>query len=517
MRQYPLTVSLRSLIPLGNLVAEVVLADESRQLVRLENGDYQGVFPAQPVWLKLTARPAEQGVTGTPLTNPPEPTAVQGIEELYEGNGAAIPASGTLALKLVWGLHCHQVITLTRPEDLNAALQSEEKTRDSVRFGTHEHIACAEFVGRDDNGETLVVNGDEAGFDAETRFEFSGQSLLFGEITALAGDYYAHLDADAARHFNWAWPVPSEGIEFLAGDYRTPTLADDDPEVAQHILTAVYEAKDQDTLDDKSNMVRLGVLTRYPLKRYLALASQNFCHFANQFADGTVDDANNTALQLYRAYHARALKEAAAAGAAGNRKGLHLALVTDAFGCHFLTDLFATGHMRTPRAILSQRYGVIKGALGASHDMHCEDNNSGLWLTFRPQPGQATPAQGPRTVWKGFGDNHLKSREAEAHFRLVRRAVARSAAEVFKRFHGQKVALGDQAEALIPLALAAGQGPRSGDILPNGDPAPVGQRNGYPLYVWLASSKIVARRVGKVDQNLYVNHDKPDEDVFIRF
>lgn len=517
MSQYPLTVSLRSLVPLGNLVAEVVLADESRQLVLLENGDYQGVFPAQPVWLKLTARPAAQGAAGTPLGSPPEPTAVRGIEDLYEANGAAIPQSGVLALTLVWGLHCHQVITLSRPEDLDAALHAEEKTRDAVRFGTHEHIACAEFVGRDDDGESLVVNGDAANFDAETQFEFRGQKLLFGEITALAGDYYAHLDADAAQRFSWAWPVPSEGIEALAGDYRAPTLADDDPEVARHILDAVYEARDQDTLDQKSNMARLGVLTRYPLRRYLALASQNFCHFANQFADGTVDDASNAALQLYRAYHARALKEAAAAGAAGNRSGLLQALVTDAFGCHFLTDLFATGHMRTPRAILSQRYGVIKGALGASHDMHCEDNNEGLWLTFRPLPGQSAAVQGPRTVWKGFGDNHLRSREAAAHFRLVRKAVARSAAEVFKRFHGQQVAPSAQAEALIPVALAAGQGPRSGDILPDGELAPQGQRNGYPLYVWLATSKIVARRIGKSDQNLYVNHDKPSEDVFIRF
>ena len=83
--------------------------------------------------------------------------------------------------------------------------------------------------------------------------------------------------------------------------------------------------------------------TTYSVRRYLALASQNFCHFA---ATANPHDDGPDALRLYREYHARAMREAARAA---SNAGFRRALVTDAFGCHFLTDLFASGHMRVPR------------------------------------------------------------------------------------------------------------------------------------------------------------------------
>jgi hypothetical protein len=56
------------------------------------------------------------------------------------------------------------------------------------------------------------------------------------------------------------------------------------------------------------------------------------------------------ALSAYAACHAVALELAATAN--GSEKGLNEAYIAEAFGLHFLTDSFSSGHMRAPRRAL---------------------------------------------------------------------------------------------------------------------------------------------------------------------
>lgn len=496
-----LSVSLHAPLRLGNLVACVTLEDGQSVHVLLVEGAFFGEVPAKPVHLQLTTLPEhDANVAGTGQAMLPSSSAAVSfaIEDLYE-KGTAVPVSGQLALSLFWGVHCHRELSLlAQPSDGRSGA-----TAQSLRFGSFEHMVAAERVGLGDDGLPLAFRGIQASFDRETFLLVGGKKLTFGEIVALAGDYYAHFDAQAAQEFAWAWPDPVELTGLLDTEYRRPTLVDDEPQTVTDILQAVDATKQggQAELDKKSTMVDLALSTSYPLRRYLALASQNHCHFASQPWNGQIDDRENAALRLYIAYHNRAMRQAETSGANKDVDGFFHALSVDAFGCHFLSDLFATGHIRTPRRILGEKYGVAKGALGMSHEMHCEDNKLGMWLTTRSNTS-------PRMVWRGYGDDQLLKPQAANHLWIVQRAVARSAAEVFAAYCGERIPAESSAMALIPVPLPAGQTPQPGDVLPDGSPAPQTDPNSYPLFCWLSESQFVARRTGRPSANEYVNQDK---------
>lgn len=496
------SVSIRAPLQLGNLVALVTLADGQSVRILLTDGAFCGELPAQPLHFQLTTLPEHEAeiVGAQQAGKPPTGSFVTyALEDLYE-TGVAIPRTGLLALSLFWGVHCHREFALLASGQTK---RSGDGGAETLRFGSFEHIVCAERIGLGDDGLPLEFRGVRASFDHETFLPVGKKNLTFGEIIALAGDYYAHLDADAAQEFAWAWPDPVELTGVLDAEYRTATLVDDDPQTTTDILHAVESTKQggQAELDQKSTMIELALSSSYPLRRYLALASQNHCHFASQPWNGDIDDRENAALRLYVGYHNRALRQATAAGGRRDVDGFFQALIVDAFGCHFLSDLFATGHIRTPRRILGAKYGVTKGALGMSHEMHCEDNKSGLWLTTR-MSGL------PRMVWRGYGDDQLLKPHAANHLWIVQRAVARSVAEVFAAYCGERLSTESTAMALIPVPLPAGQTPSPGDVLPDGSPAPQTDPNTYPLYCWLSDRQWVARRTGGPSVNQYVNHDE---------
>ena len=100
--------------------------------------------------------------------------------------------------------------------------------------------------------------------------------------------------------------------------------------------------------------------------RYLKLAMENYDHF--------VPNAKIT----YLTGHQVALKQAQKAHQTGLREDLELAYAMDAFACHFLSDHFAAGHIRTPRMQLAKQVSpALLGALLAIF-MHNEENNQGV-------------------------------------------------------------------------------------------------------------------------------------------
>jgi hypothetical protein len=116
---------------------------------------------------------------------------------------------------------------------------------------------------------------------------------------------------------------------------------------------------------------------------YLDLALKNRTHFSPL----------NWA--TFEGYHRRALEAIGRGMARPRRVNVRHPIPADAialtaFGCHFLTDAFASGHMRTPVAQLGAR-----GAL-ASKMMHDLDNGYGLLVEN---------SRGQR--WRAFGDEYL--------------------------------------------------------------------------------------------------------------
>ncbi len=501
------SVVLSSSLPIDDMVAELTLASGERRFIVLRVGRYKGQLPAAVVHLQLAAQPAPAGERELHKASPNElaEEAVRGpilsIEELFE-NGTKIEGN-LLEGQLTWGLHCHTRVTISPPPPSEEAPTSDESSRGGLRFGSFEHITCADEIGFDAKGKTLSFSGRRAPFKRDTKLTVGPHSLTFGEIVALAGDYYAHLDKQAAQEFKDAWPDPTGAVRVLAGDYREPVLREDAAEVVADILKTTYRDKNasQSKLSEVKTLAKDGLFGRYPVRRYLALASQNFCHFASQPATGALDDEANEALRWYRAYHERALAQASRAHAEQREELLFDALVIDAFASHFLTDQFATGHMRVPRRTLGERYGIFRGAQGMAHEMHCEDNKLGLWLTTRLP-------QSPRVVWRGYGDTMLFVDEAKLHFKQIKEAVRRSVSEIFARACGVATDASEAAEAMIPMALRAGAAPTVDDVFPSAEAGqPEGSPNHFPKYSWVKDKEMVARRIGPPEQNSYVDQD----------
>ena len=509
-----LEVRIHAPFALGDEVAQVDLEDGSQRVFVLRDGAFDGDLPGRAERLRLLEGPAPEGeeqlVFGAgdrsaaePEGQPPESeeeVCLVEVDQLYGAAGIQVPEDGRLAVQLVWGGTCRTDPRGDQPE--------------GRRFGTREHFACARYVGRDRTGphdRALSLGGIDAPFDHQTLLPVGNHELRFGQLIGLGGDFFAHLDRTAVHAFPDAWPELKGLAGWLAGDYRDASLADESAEDLAQLLAIVAGEEGEVRPAEAFARKAFGSLAgHFPARRYLALASQNHCHFACPRPGNA--DGDNRALAVYRQYHARALSEALIAGGHGaqpgpadRRRALLRALSVEAFGCHFFTDLFASGHMRVPRTLLHERYGLLRGALKMTKSMHDEDNLHGLWVTTgaAPAPGR------PRTVWLARGDGMLLADEARAHLRMVQEAVRRSAAEVFAAFAGLELPADERGSALIPVALPPGTRPRLTDVGVEGESLPADARpNGWPLY-WFDADGTVIRRLGEPDENRYRPIDQP--------
>ncbi len=150
-----------------------------------------------------------------------------------------------------------------------------------------------------------------------------------------------------------------------------------------------------------------GMATRYikvPFlfshSRYFDLVEKNFDHFAG--------DAKKAYLAGFQLAVDKA-KLAAATRQAGNSeeatKQLLEAFLILLYAAHFLTDLFASGHLRTPRRGLVDNIngGKIAGLLAKA--MHDEDGDYGLWVTSKKSRDAG------EKPWKAYGDHCYFSRD----------------------------------------------------------------------------------------------------------
>ncbi len=513
-------LAITSTLALGDLLAELTLENGERRRVVLREGRFVGELPARPVRLRLSAAPAPTGEAALRTASEDEEGSGDELgpsvayEELFENGVPLPPGDGPIRLRLVWGLHCHQGATIA------PATTAELHPTAGTRFVAWEHMLCAAQIGVDGDGEKLRLPDGSLAIEPETELPLGDGRLRlsFGAIIALAGDYYAYFDATARQDCAEAWP-PAKGLAKLAGDYTLPTLVGEDPRVCADILAAA--ARDRDGERDKSTEASLlakdGLFGRYPVRRYLALASQNFCHFAT--APGTPPAEDVGALRWYRYYHRRALALATEAAKTADRVVLQQALALDAFGCHFLTDLFATGHMRVPRRVLGEQLGIWRGSLGLSHEMHCEDNKRGLWCTtlgaVSGSGSGSSSGSGPRPVWLAFGDALLFSPVSQLqHVGMVQEAVRRSVHELVAAFALASLPPAERAEALVPVPLPPGAGPSAEDYLPlspliaTQDTYPGYGVNHYPLIVHLRNPEQILQRVGDANNNRYSDLDE---------
>jgi hypothetical protein len=191
-------------------------------------------------------------------------------------------------------------------EDVGGAIEGRVAGPVAQAFGADEHKRFGDDVS---GGRTI----DEIVLD-------DGSKLTFGDLAALAADHVESVD----------------GLRALAKTRRGQ----------QKLRWArwwkVYEGKGPEPAVDEA-------IKKEVKDDYYRLAADNVAHFSE----------GGTAKTEYETLHAQAMVKAITAGLTG-ASTLHTEAITDeAFGQHYLGDLFSGGHIRTPRAAMKGWYSVM--------------------------------------------------------------------------------------------------------------------------------------------------------------
>jgi hypothetical protein len=262
-------------------------------------------------------RSAARGPSGAPAASVPRGRArrrpIQGSAGEFEGEGLGVTAS----------------------VERVASMRSEPPVP-VQRFESREHRTMGDTGS---GGARITLPG--------------GLDVSFGEITALAGDFFGSVAQ----------------IQALAGkDGDGSSKAGTRDEIEYALNVKVRKTKSD---KDFGSAVRDAVNSRY-----YALAGTNLTHFTEPRAgdaarshdelagarrtvpagaEGAYGVPKGASIPVtnagsYRENHLMAIRTAALAGAKGTP--LDESLLYEAFGSHFLTDAYSAGHLRTPRAAI---------------------------------------------------------------------------------------------------------------------------------------------------------------------
>jgi hypothetical protein len=298
--------------------------------------------------------------------------------------------------------------------------------------------------------------------------------LTYGQIVALSGDFYGFPDRPISGDptgqtfqdaFDSLATLAASNAEATAilNDMKTEIDAANKAIAKGADPSTAYDAMG-DSLNYAYNRDTGGGFGVIPRGRYLLLAATNWDHFGA------------TAVAAYTIGHNRAQLAAAAAGKlttpTTRRAGLELAYAMNAFADHFLTDLFSSGHLRTPRKEMHDTLVEPTGSLCARM-MHDEDSCYGL---------QVTNAKGE--TWTAYGDKRLRDKVNAENLQRAEAAVQLSAGEVWSAFQG--IAPANGALQLVPDFAA---------LLAN----PANPVNGSPLFL---------ARNGRISKRTHVSNRK---------
>jgi len=315
----------------------------------------------------------------------------------------------------------------------HAATRAVEPHRLTM-FETSEHILIP--YGLSLRYETHVEPAHAASLTLTPNFH-----LTYGQIIALGGDYYADPKQPVC-----SLPPEQRGKKF---EQNFASLVSSGQEVANILRVAKRFEFDPVAAAIKNRQIPSGVFVKNASQgwgllsdvdraydratggvdggdfgRYVNIAKTNFDHFGTD------------AVACYLAGHVLAQQMARMAGRMppGDQRGLELnrAYAVNAFADHFLTDLFAAGHMRTPRRALYALGGgdEVKSGFASllAQRMHDEDNKFGLWVQNRV---------GDR--WVAYGDKRYRDGVNAGNRKVLKKAIQRSMDEVWEAFSTARV------------------------------------------------------------------------------
>ncbi len=278
----------------------------------------------------------------------------------------------------------------------------------------------------------------------------NGCMLSFGQIIALAGDFYAIWQAPISDQ-----PDKLEAFRKTFATLDTAIKAEVEKilsimeEEFQAIAEAIAAGEDPHTAydqrhrewDAKYNHATGGSDSAYfflrigDWGRYMWIASYNWDHFGLH------------AHEVYQAGLTVAMETAAEAGQKNGedrQNDLLMAYQQLAFACHYLTDSFSAGHLRTPRRHLHDFSLTHTSATHFASDscaeaMHNEDNFNGLWV--RNAAGDE---------WIAYGDGRYFDEVNRANRNVMRAAVRCAIDDVYQSFVAGKPVASPTSLPLMP-------------------------------------------------------------------
>lgn len=280
-------------------------------------------------------------------------------------------------------------------------------------------------------------------------FQPGGAELTFGEIIALAGDYFGveeepialgETDKERCKRFLDAYATlancPSEKVYNLTNEFVK------EEEAAKLAITqGLAETVGEDKVAAEETKIALINTDGH----YLTLLLHNLDHF-NKYAHVAYETGYALAMD--------AAVEASKLTGPEQQKQLEYAYTLYAFGCHFMTDLFAAGHMRAPRGELEDTFGPEVGST-LTFFQHNEDGDRGLEVEAE-SINDKTIAR-----WTAFGDGHLFEKKSMENQARALAAVQLGVQEIYQAFENKKAKPASESgvKKLIPSPLTTNHPP----------------------------------------------------------
>lgn len=246
----------------------------------------------------------------------------------------------------------------------------------------------------------------------------NGMQLSFGEIIALSGDFYgvAKLPIclgkdDQERKERFLNAYATLAYSKRKKEMKVLKLIDEQMDA---IKKAMSEGKPESVGLEQDAIKEIVKILRYTKFEIIDLYEM------------ALDHMDNNAILAHHTGHQLAMEVAAKAHYLmdeGQRlQQLAYAYTLEAFACHFLTDLFASGHLRVPTSALFFEFGPAISSLLITF-MHNEDNYAGLNVIN--DNGDA---------WKAYGDAHLFETDNQTTRRTAIQALKLIINEVHNAF-----------------------------------------------------------------------------------
>jgi hypothetical protein len=357
-----------------------------------------------------------------------------------------------------------------------------ENVDDGLEFNTAEHIITIAGC------KLTMANGSSV--DAlNARLQVAPNlSLTYGQVIALGGDFYGDPDHPVCNAGSEAQQIEQFRRNFaslrssaaevgqilnIAQRYEFDPIAQ---RVAKHqppsgAYAAIPWTKGTVMNDEDQDFDQAtggGGPGSPKFGRYTHLAGSNLDHFGED------------AMTCYKAGHTLAQQHAIQAN--GNQRELEVAYAINAFADHFLTDLFATGHMRTPRRKLYY-YGTITSVVAGlcAKGMHDEENKFGLWV--ENQRGDK---------WVAYGDARYRDWYNTPNRIVMKKALQQSMNDIWDAFKTRKVSDSSQVFSYLPkLIMEKNSDPRH--------PQQLDALNWAPLFWWNPADNWIYQRNNVAD------------------